>query len=226
MAGPELSPPVVPLLAASVMVVRDSPLEVLMLQRHEKSSFVPGAWVFAGGIAEPGDRVLAAEIADGSELATMRVAAIRETFEETGVWLGAPLAHPSDSRRALVRGEVSLRELLSDAPVDLESLVWTSRWITPEGLPKRFDTYFFIAPAPPGAEATADLNEIEDVVWISPAEALRRREGRTMQMVFPTVRNLEAIASFTTAAELIESRRGAVIEAVTPILVDGRPALR
>jgi recombination protein RecT len=226
MAGEVLRPDVTPLPAASVIVVRDSPFEVLLLQRHEKSSFVPGAWVFAGGIAEPADRELAAELSDGSELAAMRVTAVRESFEETGLWLGAPLAGAGAKREALRAGAMSMRDLVREAPLDLDALIWTSRWITPQGLPKRFDTWFFVAAVSRDLAASADQDEIESVLWISPAEALHRHAARAMQMVFPTVRNLEAIASFRTAAELIESRRDAVIEAVEPVLVDGKPTLR
>ena len=76
---------------------------------------------------------------------TMRVTAIRETFEETGVWLGAPLADAERKRRELLDKRIAFRELANEAPIDLAQLVWTSRWITPAGIPKRFDTYFFLA---------------------------------------------------------------------------------
>ncbi len=127
---------VTPLPSASVLVLRDNPLEVLMLQRHAGSSFMPNAWVFPGGVVEEGD----AALGDGSTISTMRVAAARETFEESGVWLGTPLADVETKRRRLLNGEVAFRDLLAEAPVDLERLVWTSRWITPVGVPKRFDT--------------------------------------------------------------------------------------
>src|SRR5260221_14527254 len=80
--------------AASVIVVRDGPLEVLMLRRHGTASFAPNAWVFPGGVVDAGDE-------RGSILATMRVAAARELFEETGIWLGKPLAEAGEKRRAL-----------------------------------------------------------------------------------------------------------------------------
>jgi len=67
--------------AASVLVLRDGPLEVLMMRRRADASFVPNAWVFPGGAVDEEDRALG----DGSELSTMRIAAARELFEETGV---------------------------------------------------------------------------------------------------------------------------------------------
>ncbi|HYC58897.1 MAG TPA: NUDIX hydrolase [Thermoanaerobaculia bacterium] len=213
---------VTPLPAASVIVVRDAPFEVLMLRRHEKSSFVPNAWVFPGGIAERTD----AELGDGSALDAMRVAGVRETFEETGIWLGAPLADADRKRRELLEGTLAFRDVVNEAPLELAKLVWTSRWITPVGISKRFDTYFFLAAVSRAAIATAEQNEVVDVTWIDPRQALARHAAREMQMVFPTLRNLEALLGFTDTATLLESRRDAVIEPIEPVLINGKPALR
>jgi recombination protein RecT len=213
-----------PLPAASVLVLRE-PFEVLMLRRHENASFVPSAWVFPGGISEELDADLARELADGSELATMRVTAARETFEETGVWLGDPIADAESKRRRLLAGNLTFRHLLADTRIDLDALVWTSRWITPVGLPRRFDTYFFVASVAGDVEATPEHDEAVEVAWIHPATALAKHAAGEMQMVFPTLRNLEALAGFNSVSELIESRRGALIEPVLPVLVDGRPTL-
>jgi 8-oxo-dGTP pyrophosphatase MutT (NUDIX family) len=217
---------VTPLPAASVIVLRDEPLEVLMLRRHAKSSFMPDAWVFPGGIAEKLDAELAADLADGSTLAAMRVAAVRETFEETGVWLGPALADAGEKRRALLAGRITMRDLIVESRPDLDALVWTSRWITPEGIPKRFDTYFFIASAARHLVASAEQREAVDVTWISPADALAKHASREMTMVLPTLRNLDTLEGFATAAAVMASRRGAVIEPIQPVLVNGKPALR
>jgi 8-oxo-dGTP pyrophosphatase MutT (NUDIX family) len=222
MAGPVLTSAVVPLPAASLIVIRDEPFEVLMLRRHEKSSFVPNAWVFPGGMTDASD----AELGDGSPVGTMRVTAVRETFEETGVWLGAPLADADRKRRELLDGRIAFRELAAEAPIDLAQLVWTSRWITPAGIPKRFDTYFFIAGIGRDAIATAEQNEIVEVTWIHPKDALAKHAAREMQMVFPTLRNLEAITGFANSTALLDSRRGAIIEPIEPVLVNGKPTLR
>ena len=171
--------------AASVILLRDAPLEVLMILRHEKSSFVPNAWVFPGGAVDPEDGT-------AGTLEAARAAAIREVFEETGI------------------------------RIDSE-LVATSRWITPEGLPKRFDTWFFLAKVPRDLNVTLQESEAVEFVWIQPKEALER--GR-LKMVFPTIKNLEAIADATSVDALIASRRGAKIEPVQPVMLNGRPALR
>jgi 8-oxo-dGTP pyrophosphatase MutT (NUDIX family) len=174
MAGAVLTP--IP--AASAIVLRDGPLEVLLLRRNEKSSFVPNAWVFPGGTIEPGE--------------SPEVAAARETFEEAAL------------------------------TVDPSALVATSRWITPVGIPKRFDTWFFLAKIDREATVTIDGNEIVESMWIAPADALARRD---LKLVFPTIRNLEALVGFENADALIDARRGAVIEPVEPILVNGKPTL-
>lgn len=207
--------------AASVIVLRDSPLEVLMIRRHENASFVPDAYVFPGGMVEQLDREIARERGDGSMLGRMRVAAIRELFEETGVWLGAPIENAESKRRRLLAGSLSFRALLDESPADLDQLIWTSHWITPLGVPKRFDTYFFLAKVGRDVEATIANDEATETIWISPDDALSK-----LKMVFPTIKNLEAIRGFTSADELIASRRGAKIEAVQPVLVNGRPTLR
>lgn len=218
MAGAVLNVPVLP--AASAIILRDAPLEVLMLQRHASASFMPNAWVFPGGVTESLDRELAS-----SELDAMKITAVRETFEESGVWLGAPLQDAEQKRERLFAGELTMRELLTEGRVELETLVYTSRWITPVGVPKRFDTYFFLGTVPRDVVATAELRETTAVQWINPADALALHAAKEMQMVFPTLRNLEALAGFDTARELLDSRRGVSIEPVLPVLVNGKPRL-
>lgn len=186
---------VTPIPAASVMLLRDDPLEVLMIRRHATSSFVPDAWVFPGGAVEEQD----AAFAGGSIVNTMRIAAARELYEETGIWLG--------------RGQVDFRNL------DLESLVWTSRWITPASLPKRFDTYFFLAITGRDTRTKLQASEAVDSIWISPADAVQRHLSDGFPIVFPTLKNLEAIVGFRTAAELLESRRNAEIPTIQPVIV-------
>jgi 8-oxo-dGTP pyrophosphatase MutT (NUDIX family) len=212
-AGEAAEVPAIP--AASVIVLRDSPLEVLMIRRHSKASFVPDAWVFPGGVVEPGDH----DLGDGTELGTMRIAAARELFEESGIWLGAPLADADVKRRKLLAGEIPFASLIDESPLDLTNLVWTSRWITPVGVPKRFDTYFFLAAVDRDAIASAENVEAVEAIWISPAEAIEK-----LQIVFPTQKNLEALAGFSSAEQLLESRRGIEVPTTRPVLVveDGR----
>jgi len=209
-AGSAGEVPIVP--AASVIAVRDSPLEVLMIRRHIKSSFVPDTWVFPGGAVDKED----AALGDGSELSTMRVAAARELFEETGIWLGGTSSQ--ESRRDLLDGRVSFAALLAKTSIDFERLVWTSRWITPAGVPKRFDTYFFIAKIGRDAVATPENREATETAWITPSDAIQREAEGTFPMVFPTIKNLEAIAGFNDVGSLLASRYGMKIPTTRPIL--------
>jgi recombination protein RecT len=227
MAGPMLSDDQVPALpAASVIVLREAPLEVLMLRRNDRSSFMPGAWVFPGGVAEAIDHELAREQADGSLLSAMRLAGIRETFEETGVWLASPpLEDPEHRRRRLLAGNLTFRHLLSETRAELDTLTWFSRWITPVGIPKRFDTYFFVATVPHGVDASPEDGEAVEVTWVQPARALARHAAGEMHMVLPTLRTLESLREFTSADRIVESRRGASIEPIQPVLVNGKPTL-
>jgi 8-oxo-dGTP pyrophosphatase MutT (NUDIX family) len=204
---------VAPVPAASVILLRDSPLEVLMMQRHAKASFVPDAWVFPGGMVEASDR----ELGDGTEIGTMRVAAIRELFEESGIWLGAPLDDADGKRRALLAGDVTFASLAREAPINLDALVLTSRWVTPIGVPKRFDTCFFLAIAADDTVPSVDNGkdgEAVEVRWITPTAAIE-----TLPIVFPTLKNLEALAGFETAKQLLDSRRGIDVSTTRPVLV-------
>ena len=112
---------------------------------------------------------------EGEGDASHRAAAIREVAEETGITLPDPAA-----------------------------LVPFARWITPPEVSIRFDTYFFLAVAPDGAEAVVDGSEIVDARWFEPARALEGSEAGEILMVFPTIKNLERVAEFDTADALLE----------------------
>jgi 8-oxo-dGTP pyrophosphatase MutT (NUDIX family) len=214
-AGSGTAREVVPIPAASVLVLRDDPLEVLMIRRHERSSFVPNAWVFPGGAVDEGDF----ELSDGAVVNTMRFAAARELFEETGVWLGLLLRDCEEKRRRLLERSVTFRELFAEAPIDIDRLVWTARWITPVGVPKRFDTYFFLACVGRDVVATAEQTEAVEVTWISPGRAVQRHMSGEFPLVFPTLKNLEAIVGFASSSPLIEARRKAEIATTRPVLI-------
>jgi 8-oxo-dGTP pyrophosphatase MutT (NUDIX family) len=202
--------------ASSVLLLRDGPLEVLMMQRHAQSSFVPAVWVFPGGTLDDHDKHAARST---ETVAAMKICALRELFEETGIWLGGPLADPEKSRQSLLAGRTTIESLLEETSVDPGLLTLTARWITPAGIPKRFDTWFFLAEAGRDVRSTPQPTEATDLVWIRPLEALARHAQGDFPLVFPTIRNLEAIGKFSIADELIESRRHAVIPVTRPVLV-------
>jgi 8-oxo-dGTP pyrophosphatase MutT (NUDIX family) len=176
-----------------VLLVRDAPdLQVFMLRRNLQSVFAAGAYVFPGGAVDPdddGDVLVDGDAAPGDTgvPARFRVAAIREAFEEAGVLLardaatGEPVdvASLSAARQSLHRGDRSFTEIVGDLGVvlDTASLWPIGRFITPPGAPRRFDTWFFVAPAPDGHAYRHDDGETVASLWIRPDAALERSRG-------------------------------------------------
>ena len=171
--------------ASTILLLRDGPtgLEVFMVVRHHEIDFASGALVFPGGRMEAADAELAREamsFADGIDETArgLRIAAIREAFEECGVLLARPKGDgrivPAERASALDRSapfaDLMAREGLAPA---IDALVPFARWITPAFLPKRFDTHFFLALAPPGHALAHDGREAVNSVWIAPRAALR-----------------------------------------------------
>jgi len=201
-----------PLPSASVILIRRTPIEVLMMRRNERSSFVPGAWVFPGGTVDEADM----RSGEDDEMSARRCA-VREVFEETGIWLGTGFADQAGVRQKLLAGNaVDLDAHLGDA---LESLVLTSRWVTPVGVPKRFDTWFFVSILEGDVEGTPDDAEGVELAWVRPGDALQRHRQESFPMVFPTIRNLEEIASFERGEDLLAARRGVTVRVRRPVLV-------
>jgi 8-oxo-dGTP pyrophosphatase MutT (NUDIX family) len=179
----ESPPPARP--AATMVLLRrggkhvDRGVEVLMVQRGQGAAFMPGVWVFPGGVIEAGEQPGAC--------------AARELEEETGISL----------------------------PEDAEILPW-SRWITPEAVPVRFDTYFMVALAPPHSPPKPDGVEVSDAGWFEPQAALSASEAGDMELVFPTVKNLETLLGYANAEEVMEAARDRVVEPILPRVVGTR----
>ena len=117
----------------------------------------------------------------------------------------------------------AIRETAEETGIQLTGeLVLTSRWITPEGMPKRFDTRFFLTKVSREVDVTLQESEATDYRWITPADALERHRSGDLPMVFPTIKNLEAIRDAVAIDALIASRRGVKVEPVQPrMIVDG-----
>ena len=177
--------PATPRPAATLMLLRrgdrhgEIGVEVLMVRRAPTQSFMPGVWVFPGGVVEPGERPEAC--------------AARELEEETGISLG-------------------------DEP---ELLAWT-RWITPEVVPVRFDTLFFVGLAPPHAPPQPDGREVDAAGWYGPRDALRAHDEGRFELVFPTIKTLETLAGFEAAEQVISAARERVVEPILPRVVGTR----
>jgi 8-oxo-dGTP pyrophosphatase MutT (NUDIX family) len=141
-----------------------------------------------------------------------------------GAWVfpGGALDAGEDHRAA------GLRELREEAGVELggpHELVPFARWITPAQVQVRFDTWFFLAAAPAGAKPEPDGGETVELGWFAPPDALAARERGDIALVFPTVRTLEQLAAFASAAELLAWADGREVEPIEPqLLVEGEVA--
>jgi 8-oxo-dGTP pyrophosphatase MutT (NUDIX family) len=236
--------------ASTLLLVRDGAtgLEVFVVERHHQIDFAGGATVFPGGKVEEldTDPVLRARSTGAEGLDPLalgfRVAALREAFEECGVLL----ARPRGSRELVsflrladllkrYRGEVqrhsvSLARIAADEDLDLalDLLVPFAHWITPEGMPKRFDTHFFLVAAPRDQFAAHDGSESVDSTWIAPRRALDEADAGKRTVIFPTRMNLERLARSRTVEEAIDAARRQPIVTVLPRVERGPagPVLR
>ena len=185
--------------AATILLLRrggkhaDRKLEVLLVKRNEAARFMPGVWVFPGGRVEADELI-------------------------TGV-AGAETDTDADE---LAHRAAAIRELAEEASIELDlsaELVPWSRWITPEPVPIRFDTRFYLALAPAHSPPAADGSEVTDAAWMNPQEALERGEAGEIELVFPTIKQLESLAPYETAGEALEAARSMVVEPIMPMVV-------
>jgi 8-oxo-dGTP pyrophosphatase MutT (NUDIX family) len=187
----------VPRQAASVILLRGGAQRVEVLLVKRS----PAARWMAGVWVFPGGAVDPGEAAAGADPGTddraHRAAAVRELAEEAGV-------HGVDPR----------------------TLVKYSRWITPPQIRTRYDTHFFLAPLPTGAEPTPDGAEIVDLGWFSPPAALEAHRRGEILLVFPTIKHLEQLSRFASADGLLEHARGRDVVPVQPQVVGAGEAAR
>ncbi len=214
--------------AASLLLLRDAEpgggWQLLLMRRAERAGdFRSGAIVFPGGALDaadadarrfvlgPSDAELSARYGLASGMLDYAIAALRETFEEVGVLLACDdlgrAAEPQpawrDWRDRLQRGESSLAQMCAalDLWLDLRSLQCWSHWITPPGMPKRFDTRFFVAPMPAGQQPEPDRAEALELMWLTPAQALE--PARDLKLLPVTQRTLRDLSVFANRAEVL-----------------------
>ena len=235
----------------------ESLVEVLLLARHGGAVFAAGASVFPGGAVDLADRApeaLAACAGPSDAEASARlglaggglalwVAGVRECFEEAGVLLArrrgtasfVDLGDPEVAgrfagyRRALHRGELDMPGLCRAEDLELATDVmhYFSHWVTPEGVARRYDTRFFVAPAPPAQVAAHDDAETTGSLWLRPADALALRDRGEIHLVLPTVKNLEAVGRHRRTAELLaEAAATTEVQTVRPRIVPGESGVR
>lgn len=211
-------------------------LETLLMQRNHNSGFMAGMHLFPGGGLDAadasGDAVgLCAGLDDAAASRMLGVdrgglaywvAAIRESFEEAGVLLAYDgngdmmmfdrpdrIAHFSGHRRALNAGEIEFNLLLRKEGLRaaVDQLQYFSRWITPEGAPRRYDTRFFVAQAPAAQNALHDNFELIGHAWMNPGAALDKFRSGELKMRTPTVKTLEQFSAYASSQSLLTAMR-------------------
>ena len=227
--------------ASTIILLRqqEAGFGVFLVVRHHQVDFATGAAVFPGGRLHAddhdpffgGDQSTAAELSPSAR--AHRVAAIRETYEEAGLLLAyhsgsRELASREtlerlerlDARGRLERGELTLREVLEQERLELalDALAPFAHWITPHGVPKRFDTHFYLAAAPEHQLASHGGREVVDSVWLSPQQALDQARSKRLTIIFPTLMNLNKLTLYQSAAHAIEASRQAEPVTVQPQL--------
>jgi len=216
----------------------DSSLRVLLVKRPAASSFAPLAEVFPGGSVDPadldsgwGDLGAGPRTGSGVERQFL-VAAVRETFEECGILLARdPAGMPCDPelvlRLAPLRARLQAGESAAFQPAlraaglrpGWEDLVYCAHWVTPEGLPRIFDTRFFLAALPLGQEpARADGAEVASLRWVLPKSALAEAHRGQARILPPTRAVLELVAGESDVETVLQSARRAEVVRVQPRL--------
>jgi len=232
-------------------------MEVFMLRRNLNSDFVGGAYVFPGGAVDEADRhadlesicqgrsdaAASAQLGIPSGGLAYWVAAIRECFEEAGVLLAVPegaddvisfadagtAARFVEHRRAVDSGARRLIEICEQERLrlDVDRIHYFSHWITPEGPPRRYDTRFFVAAAPPEQYPLHDDRETIANLWVRPQDALDRHAAGDLDLILPTIKNLEAIGRFTRSADLLaHAEQVGSVPAILPRIVQDGGGMR
>ena len=241
----------VPRESTTVILVRknDAGLgEVFLARRHQRQSFMAGAYVFPGGQVDAADsdpelssyipsienfdpQSLLQDASLTPEMAqSLFICAIRETFEETGVLFaqtggnfiqldsGQDSARFVHYRQELNRGGISLQDIAAKEKLffALHALSPYAHWITPEIVPKRFSTRFFLARLPDGQTAATDSDELTDFLWVTPGDALQMQLNKEIMLMPPTLKTLEELAAFADLDELFEHARHRTIYPILP----------
>lgn len=229
--------PASPLASATILLLRDGAngIEVFMVKRHHQIDFASGALVFPGGKLDKHDSDPALRgLTDGAGKLTdlqlsVAACAIREGFEESGILLARKPGQPdyvdaatssalASWRPKLNASEVGLTEFLTKENLRLacDGLVPFAHWVTPTFMPKRFDTYFYVAATPAGQLGRHDGSESVDSVWVNPLEAI---EDKRWTIIFPTKMNLLKLGKSKTVAEAIARAKSDPIVTVEPKVV-------
>jgi 8-oxo-dGTP pyrophosphatase MutT (NUDIX family) len=240
---------VVPRPASTTIFVRAGAAkpEILLLKRGARAKFMPNAFVFAGGAVDQSDEgeeiyALCGNLDDQHacerlhlQAAGLRhfVAAVREAFEECGLLLACDSsgewvdlrawkeADLREIRRQLSAGRITLAALCKTHGWRLaaDEMLFYSHWITPPGVPRRFDTRFFLCPVPNGQSASLASDEMSELIWITAADALAQHASGRLMLMFPTRTLLREMAKFDDIGALFSfARQPRKIMPYTPVV--------
>lgn len=217
--------------AATVVLLRDGAdgLETWLLTRHNQMVFAAGMTVFPGGRVDAADAslpivggdlaALAARSGCGEPTARALVgAAVREVFEETGVLLTVPTADLGGARADVELGRVAFGDLLRahGLAVDGAAVHAWSRWVTPAGEVRRYDTRFFVAGLPDWAEAQDVTNESSEASWVPVAAAVEQAQRGERGLLPPTLITLASLLPFGSVADVLAAAESRSLDAVRP----------
>ena len=212
--------------AATLILVRErdaGPPELLMVERSAGMAFAAGAWGFPGGRSDGADGRLALQVG-GCDEGAARIAAIRETLEETAIPAGlaaSPRPEHCLEIQAALGGGQDFADVVEQAglQLDLEALTPFARWVPRFHAKRRFDTLFFIARAPEGEWTPRVIEgECTGANWVTAAEILDRDRAGDVQLIFPTRRTLERLAQHSDFDEILVDARSHPIEPISPWL--------
>jgi 8-oxo-dGTP pyrophosphatase MutT (NUDIX family) len=227
--------------SSTVILARDvdGVAEIFMVRRHEKSSF-GDSYAFPGGVVDAEDAAVRSHCEGVSEEQANQhlgvgdggidyySAAIRELFEETGVLLADVSAvdeNLQSVRDGLNDGSVSWADFVRQNALQLrcDELHYVSHWITPEQLPKRYSTRFFVAALPAGQSAMHCGGELTESCWSTARETLEAGRRGDAKLHFPTTKTLESVARHQSFDELLEWAASSVtwgITSMVPVIIE------
>ena len=217
--------------AATVVLLRNGSkgMETWLLTRVKQMAFAAGMTVFPGGRVDDADADLpfagsgAADVAARFGCAEPQArallgAAVRETFEETGVLLTTPSADLGARRLDVETGAMGFGDLLREhqLAVDTSGLRPWSRWVTPAGETRRYDTRFFIVALPEGVQAEDVTTESSAAEWVAVGEALEQAQRGERKLLPPTLATLSSLVPFATVQDALAAADERDLRAVRP----------
>ena len=228
-----------PIPSSTIVIARDNTtgtgIEIFMVVRHHQIDFASGALVFPGGKVSESDfddelyKQKPRDLKLDESQFPLMVSAIREAFEESGILFARQIN--SDSlvtndvaeklehyRAQLEKNQCSMSDFLSNESLCLavDELYHFAHWVTPDSMPKRFDTHFYIARAPKGHLGSHDGQESIDSIWISPQKALSDADDSKLKIIFPTRMNLMRLAQYASVKEAIAATQQQEVIKITP----------